>query len=334
VKREATRCILVLLGLASTVHVANGAPISLRPPIPSRAPTWTHLLPSTSPPPRAAQATAYDPVSRKVVMFGGFSGSAYLSDTWTFDGTSWTKQVPAVAPPARAAGSMAFDAVTNTVILFGGYNGSRYFGDTWIWDGATSSWKSALPSAPVSPPAVTGPAVFTDPLDGHADMFGGYDGSFYQAGTWQWTGSIWRRLNTSVEPYGRGSMVFGTDPKRRSTVIFGGLANANPDNTWTWNGVQWAQQFPSLQPALRYYSSAAYDPRLASVVVFGGANGGVDLSDTWTWNGTTWAQLFPTASPSARESFAMAYDAAAGHIVLFGGITGSTLFNDTWELTP
>jgi hypothetical protein len=303
-------------------------------PLPMRSPTWVRVLPATSPSARAAHAMAYDPVSGKIVLFGGFSGATYLNDTWTFDGTTWAKQVTPVAPPARAAGAMAFDAVAKVVVLYGGYNGARYFGDTWIWDGATSTWKVPLPSGALSPPAVTGPAVFADPLDGHADVFGGFDGVFYQGGTWQWTGSTWRQFNTPVEPYARGAMVFGTDPKKKSTVVFGGLANANPDNTWTWNGGQWTQQFPAVQPAVRYYSSAAYDPRMAAVVMFGGANGGVDLSDTWTWDGTAWLQVFPTASPAARESHAMAYDAAAGHIVLFGGITGSTLFSDTWELTP
>ena len=33
----------------------------------------------------------YDATSKKVLLFGGFSDSGYLNDTWTFDGATWTK---------------------------------------------------------------------------------------------------------------------------------------------------------------------------------------------------------------------------------------------------
>ena len=36
---------------------------------------------------------AYDPVSKKVVLFGGAGQTVDLNDTWTFDGTNWTQQV-------------------------------------------------------------------------------------------------------------------------------------------------------------------------------------------------------------------------------------------------
>jgi hypothetical protein len=81
-----------------------------------------------------------------------------------------------LAPPARAAASMAFDNVTQTVGLFGGFNGA-YLGDTWIWNGATSTWSAANPAT--SPKAVTGPMLFTDPVNGHAIVYGGYDGNRY-----------------------------------------------------------------------------------------------------------------------------------------------------------
>jgi hypothetical protein len=30
----------------------------------------------------------YDPVSGKIIAFGGFDGTGYLNDTWSFDGTA------------------------------------------------------------------------------------------------------------------------------------------------------------------------------------------------------------------------------------------------------
>ena len=42
---------------------------------------------------------AYDPATGTMVLFGGF-GEGYLSDTWTFDGSTWTEQFPATGPAA------------------------------------------------------------------------------------------------------------------------------------------------------------------------------------------------------------------------------------------
>ena len=82
--------------------------------------------------------------SGKVIMFGGDSGTTYLNDTWSFDGTTWTQIATQSAPPARAAAQMTYDSVTQKVVLFGGFNGT-YLGDTWLWDGSTLQWTQATP---------------------------------------------------------------------------------------------------------------------------------------------------------------------------------------------
>jgi len=121
----------------------------------------------------------------------------YLNDTWTFDGTSWSRVQTPLSPPARAASQMAYDAVIQKVVLFGGYNG-RYLGDTWLWDGKTSRWTRATPAH--HPTAVTSPMLFTDP-NGRVDVYGGFDGRFYQNSMWQWTGSDWNQLSLPMVPY-------------------------------------------------------------------------------------------------------------------------------------
>src|SRR5262249_3728655 len=86
--------------------------------------TWTQAAPSTSPPGRAYHAMVYDPVQRKVVLFGGSSSSndfvSLLGDTWTWDGSAWTKAAPSASPPARAAHAMAYDRARSQIVLFGG----------------------------------------------------------------------------------------------------------------------------------------------------------------------------------------------------------------------
>ena len=122
--------------------------------------TWTQDFPVISPEARSYLAMTYDAASKKVVVFGGFGGGGYLSDTWTFDGTTWTKVETAVAPSPRANAQMAYDHRTRKVILFGGYDGSADLGDTWLWDGRTYTWTQAAPAH--SPKAVTGPMNSAD----------------------------------------------------------------------------------------------------------------------------------------------------------------------------
>ena len=108
-------------------------------------PDWIELSPNESPPARSYLAMTYDPVSGKIIAFGGFDGTGYLNDTWSFDGTSWAQIATQSAPPARAAAEMTYDSVTQKVVLFGGFDGTNYLGDTWLWDGSTLQWTQATP---------------------------------------------------------------------------------------------------------------------------------------------------------------------------------------------
>ena len=297
----------------------------------SRILNWVQIFPATSPSAREGPMVAYDPVSRKVVLFGGLDSTGYLNDTWTFDGTNWTQVTTAVAPPVRVVGAMAFDAASRKLVLFGGYN-RNFLGDTWLWDGATSTWTQATPQQ--SPKPATGPMAFSDPLVGHVDVYGGFDGRFYDFDTWRWTGTNWKHLNPTNIPSARSASVAALDLATKNVVLFDGLGDVNPYNTWTWDGTNWTQQSPQVQPPSRYFAGYAYEPHLSAVVVFAGGEGGVDINDTWLWTtGNQWRQASPVSSPPAREAFGMVYDQALGHIVIFGGKSGSQSLNDTWELT-
>ena len=69
--------------------------------------SWVQLSPASSPPARSYLAMTYDPDSGKIIMFGGFDGTSYLNDTWTFDGVTWTHShdtALASAPSCRPDG--------------------------------------------------------------------------------------------------------------------------------------------------------------------------------------------------------------------------------------
>jgi galactose oxidase-like protein len=292
---------------------------------------WVQLSPTNSPPARSYLAMTYDPVSGKIIAFGGFDGTGYLNETWSFDGTTWIQIATQPAPPARSAAQMTYDSVTQKVVLFGGFDGTNHLGDTWLWDGSTLQWTEATPNHQPTP--VTGPMLFPD-LNGSADLFGGFDGQFYQLTMWQWDGFDWTQLFPPTVPFARSSAAVATNTLTGQVVMFGGLADVNPNNTWTYDGTTWTQQSPAVQPPLVYAASAAFDPGLQGVVLFGGGSGGEDQNTTWLWDqvGATWVLLAPGHSPLAREGAGMAYDAALDRVILFGGQDNNGIFNDTWEL--
>ena len=287
---------------------------------------WMKMDPPNSPPALTSIAMTYDPVSKKVVSFGGWDGTSYNNDTWLFDGTTWRLALTPVAPPVRAAAAITYDQPSGKLILFGGFDGTGYLGDTWLWDGATETWSQATPTH--VPTAVTLPMMFMDPVNGRAEMFGGFDGNFYQDITWQWTGSDWLQLNPSVFPYARGAAIVANDFAHNTVVVFGGLSDLNPINTWTWDGTNWTLENPRTQPPWTYYSSAAFVPGMNAVIVFGGS---FTATTTWSWNGSNWVTVPTAYAPRARWSLGMAYDTDSNQLLIFGG-QNSVYLNDTYRL--
>jgi len=295
------------------------------------SPNWQQLTPKQSPPERYYPAMAYDAVSGKVLLFGGFGGTDYLNDTWTFDGTTWSRIDTPIAPSARVNMQMAYDRRSHRIVLFGGFDG-EFLNDTWTWDGTNSTWSQATPNH--SPQPVNGAAVFADPK-GRVDIFGGFNGMIYLSQMFQWNGKDWQKLTPPTLPYGRSDAGLGVDTHSGKVVIFGGLNDTvNPTNTWVYDGSNWTLETPRTQPIWLYGSAGVFDPNLHSVILFGGGSGGVQQNATWAWIGSDWKQVFTAQSPSPREGAGIAWDAVLGHVILFGGGDNNNLFSDTWELSP
>ena len=102
---------------------------------------WRDRMPTaTLPGARWHASLAYDPILQRLVLFGGYNGSGYYGDTWTWDASAniWTQLPPALSPPARAYSQFEYDRTRNALVLFGGANGNTVFSDTWELRG--SSW--------------------------------------------------------------------------------------------------------------------------------------------------------------------------------------------------
>ena len=172
---------LAALGLVGAV------PPAVASASPQPALNWTEQAPATSPPARTGAMMAYDAATGKMVLFGGWNGSAsyvVFGDTWTWNGTTWTQQAPAASPSAREDAAMAYDSGTGEEVLFGGVGmGNRVHGDTWTWDG-TIWTKQPAAGHPV---ARFGAVMAYDAAAGTEVLFGGQDrGADLLGDTWTW----------------------------------------------------------------------------------------------------------------------------------------------------
>lgn len=130
--------------------------------------SWTNVTPSApnatnSPSARYAAAMAYDDATGDdyVVLFGGFSGSQVLGDTWLFTNREqWTAINPnsAAWPAARYAAGLVYDVATGSLVLFGGTTGTSLLSDTWTF--SHEKWSELSPS--FSPPGRAGAGLAYD----------------------------------------------------------------------------------------------------------------------------------------------------------------------------
>jgi len=68
---------------------------------PITSPSWK-LVTAPTPSVLELATMVYDVRDGYVVLFGGFTGAAFLGQTWKFSASTWTLLHPSVSPPARA----------------------------------------------------------------------------------------------------------------------------------------------------------------------------------------------------------------------------------------
>lgn len=210
---------------------------------------WTHSGQAMDhPAARLYPSMAYDPVTRTVILFGGWTGTDAFSDTWSYDTRTgrWTRVSTIGMPHARWGSALIYDPVTGKIILFGGlfgsYDGKHRLNDTWAYDPAKKTWTNLKPTGAV-PPARAYAAAAYDHSAGKLVLFGGFAG-----------------------PLGLLDDTWTYDPATRR-----------------WTALGRSQH----QPSRRDFSSMAYDPAAGQVVLFGGQTGisgnvnATDLNDTW-----------------------------------------------------
>jgi N-acetylneuraminic acid mutarotase len=141
--------------------------------------TWRNLHPSVSPPgQRILPSMVYDPVGRKMVMWGGLMGAAeagadFAADTWAYDpaANTWTK-VASAGPPWRWGQCMAYDPGRKQVVMFGGSSTGSYPAEVWTYDPADAKW-TQFNTTGIAPQGRWFSSWAYDPVSERLIMFGG-----------------------------------------------------------------------------------------------------------------------------------------------------------------
>ncbi len=186
-------------------------------------PRWERVAVG-GPSPRVGFSLVFDSIRHRTVLFGGYDGSGYLSDTWEWDGQAWLL-VATTGPAPRIWASAFFDPVNGRVVLVGGFGQAAALNDMWEWDGA--AWVRVFVTGPASVP--NGSATY-DAVRQRGVLWTG--ASVGQLWEWNPFDRTWRQRPAPPEGWSFVHLAF--DEARGVSVLYG-------DNSyiWSWNGLNW-----------------------------------------------------------------------------------------------
>jgi N-acetylneuraminic acid mutarotase len=199
--------------------------------------TWSQLHPSVSPPARSSHAMVFDPVTGKIIMFGGVDWDLRnFGDTWAFDPatTTWTQIHTTHSPDARDSCVMASVTASGRIVLFGGESWSAgsqpeptALGDTWLFDPAEQDWARLETS--VSPQARDSASLVWSASSGMAILFGGevYAGDVSFGDVWAFDPDTneWAPVETEAPPSHRDCHTMVDTGTAAGMILFGGVQN-------------------------------------------------------------------------------------------------------------
>ena len=83
---------------------------------------WRNLKLKVQPPARALSPMVFDPVSKKILLFGGDGLDHLRSDTWLYDPATrtWEERTPAISPTPRFGHALLFLPKSQKLLLVGG----------------------------------------------------------------------------------------------------------------------------------------------------------------------------------------------------------------------
>jgi hypothetical protein len=259
---------------------------------------WANTTPVTSPGARRSHNMAYNPLTDKILMFGGRkAGSPYSwNDTWEYNCAlkTWAQLSPVTVPKERYCQSMVWDSYNSRIWMFGGYNPyDGHFNQFWYWSG--TNWINS---------GITGPSAR------------------------RCSGMVYNTSNNKIILYGGWPSSGVPTPDKRDTWEFDCVTLAWADVT---TGTQPRDMWESDGSDSDAIINMIYNPNNNTAVIYTSPyrySGGPPLTyaSVWEMNCTThiWTEYNLGASVPDLVGGGFVYDSAASLGTLICGHDGNT----------
>ena len=232
---------------------------------------WTQLTPGTSPTARRRMASCYDSIRDRWVIFGGYDGGSWLTETWegyyTGGVFNWHQITPAHSPAAsgvHAAHSMTFDPVRGVCVFCGAVTAPN--AKIWEWNG--TDWTEAGPVLPNG--AYWGVGVVYAPTIAKTVIYGGCIGGGVAAGEiYTWDGTTLALLHTSINAVWAHVMVWDSVREIIVAAALDAGGASISDVCEEWSSHDFSVVTPVL-PSARSMAAGVFCPVKNEVMIFGG----------------------------------------------------------------
>ncbi len=300
---------------------------------------WKKLN-TVSPPPARRHATAIlDPVSNKMILFGGVTQGGAVNDVRSLDiaTLTWSDLTPSVgnAPAPRFGHNAIYDPQNHSMIIWSG-QGIGFYNDVWSFNLSTHTWQELAVSG-TKPNQRYGSAAVYDPVNHSLVITAGFTdaGRFNDTQSFRFSSHEWVNLTpTGTKPVPRCLHTASYDATRRRMMLYAGQSSGALNDFWAFDltANTWMELAFTPRPPGRFFSSSVVaDDRF---IIFGGSSGGENLNDTWAFDleQNRWLEVSITGTPpEPRNGHTTVYLPVQRAMMIFGG-TGASLYNDVWVL--
>ncbi len=305
---------------------------------------WRNLTPISGQAPEARRngVAIYDPIGKRVIVFGGTGNNGLRNDLWSFDPAlrTWTELNPSgTIPSPRLGFDAVYDPVGHQMVIYAG-QGAGFFNDTWALNLNTLEWRDVSPAPASRPKARYGSGSIYDPVTRSLVQFAGFTEEsrrFQDTQSFSIEANTWQDLTPGgAKPEIRCLLTAAFDPANRRMIIYGGQRSGALDDLWAFDLASraWTNLTPAQRPRGRWFASSFVD-RGGRFILFGGFTSNGNVNEIWAFDFQTnsWAQSQIDNPPSPRNGMMSAYIESEDRFILFGGTGNSGLLNDVWELS-
>jgi hypothetical protein len=262
--------------------------------------SWTIATTRTNPPARSGALAAYDPVDKRVMLFGGtLADSKGVNDTWAWNGSTWLRldSGGANGPPPGQGAQMAWDVATGDMVLV--TNGeTMYSAETWTWiDSQSGSHWHRQPLGGIAV-SVYGDLMAYDAnsktvllvapatIDGTSSLDA------------EWDGTAWQILTRNGP--GVGAMAYYAPD---NALFACGVATYSEtvevvSDCWDWLGSAWREKVLAVPPPDSkqiILEAEVWDTDNSRLIMFGwlirAIPGQPQPLHVWSWDGEQWLQV-------------------------------------------